>query len=78
MKNSVVASCYEEDLHNLKKGSQTYSHEAMRLEMLTASVMKWLVEIRYFSSAFLLSGMWERKVFLRPPFDVFQSHMYGS
>ena len=40
MKAHFVARGYE-DLHNLKTESPTCSHKAIRLVMLTASVMKW-------------------------------------
>ena len=71
-KNKIMKAClvicgYEEESHNLKTDSPTYSHEVMYLVMLTASIMKWQVEIHDFTSAFLQGGMLEREVFLRLP-----------
>ena len=43
MKACLVAYSYEEDSHNLKTDSLTHSHEAMRIVVLTASVIKWRV-----------------------------------
>ena len=44
MKAQLVICGYEEDSHNLKIDSSTYSCEAMHIVKLTASGMKWRVE----------------------------------
>ena len=70
MKACLVAHGYEEDSHNLKTDSPICSCEAMHIVMLTASVMKWWLEILDFTSAFLQEDKLERGIFLRTLYDI--------
>ena len=62
MKTHVVAHGYEEDSHNLKTDSPTFSREVMHIVMLTASVMQWWVESLDFTPAFLHGDKLERDI----------------
>ena len=70
IKARLVARGYEEDTSNLRSDSPTCSREAMRLVLLTASIMNWQVQTLDFSSAFLQGDLLKREVFLRLPSDV--------
>ena len=70
IKACLVARGYEEDSRDLKTDFPTCSREAMRLVMLTASVMSWPVQTLDFTSAFLQGDILNREVFLKPPSDV--------
>ena len=72
MKACLVALSYEGDSHNLKTNSPTYSREAMRIVILTASVMKSRVESLDFTSVYLQGDKPEREIyiFLKPPSNI--------
>ena len=70
MKPHLVALGYEEDSHNLKTDSSTYSREAIHIVMLTTTVMKWQIESLDFTSVSLQGYKLEREIFFRLPSDV--------
>ena len=70
MKAHLVASGCEEDSHNLKTDSPTFSYEAMCIVMVTASVMKRWVESLNFTSVFLHGDKLGREIFFWPPSDI--------
>lgn len=62
MKVHFVSHGYEKDSYDLKTDSSTCNHKAMRIVMLTSSVIGWQVDTLDFTSAFLLGDILEREV----------------
>ena len=70
VKARLVARGFEENTDSLQKDSPTCCRESLRLVLMTASTMKWLIHSIDISAAFLQGNSLERELYLKPPADV--------
>ena len=67
-----MAQGFEEKSMNERTYSPTYSHQALRMVFVSASIMLWGLHSLNNTSAFLHGNDTEREAFVRPPSEIME------